>query len=106
MKKGGNPQNLKPFKPGESGNPNGRPKKLPAIDKLLANTLGSEDDKESAAERIIQALIKKAEKGDTRAAEILLDRGYGKPKQTIDIPGEVIKGFIIQAPSAKDAGSK
>lgn len=94
------------FKPGQSGNPKGRPKKLPAIDKLLADVLGSEDEENSEAKQILEALVKKAKKGDTRAAEILLDRGYGKPKQTIDIPGEVIKGFVIQAPSAKDAGGQ
>lgn len=92
------------FKPGQTGNPHGRPRKLPEIDKLLADVLGGEDDENSEAKAILVALVARAKKGDTRAAEILLDRGYGKAKQTIDFSGEAIKGFIIQPPIAKDAG--
>jgi hypothetical protein len=39
-----NEENLKPFKKGQSGNPEGRPKKIPEIDKLLADVLGEEKD--------------------------------------------------------------
>lgn len=62
---------------------NGRPKKLPAIDELLSDALGEEKEGFTAAQRILKALILKAEKGDVRAAELLLDRGYGKAKQFI-----------------------
>jgi hypothetical protein len=71
------------FKKGESGNPNGRPKKLPELDKLLADVLGEEKDGITAAEVILKALRAKAAKGDIRAAEVLLDRGWGKVKQPI-----------------------
>lgn len=73
------------FKPGKTGNPNGRPKKLPAIDKLMAEVLGSIDGKDSEAQSILEALAKRAKKGDVRAAEVLLDRGYGKAKQTTEV---------------------
>ena len=63
----------------------GRPKKIPELDKLLADVLGDEKDGKSAAEAILMALRAKAVKGDTRAAELLLDRAYGKPKQHTDI---------------------
>jgi hypothetical protein len=72
------------FKKGETGNPNGRPKKLPELDKLLADVLGEEKDGVSAAEAILKALRLKASKGDVRAAEIILDRAYGKARQTIE----------------------
>jgi len=75
--------NNKPFKKGQSGNPNGRPRKLPELDKLLADVLGEEKDGVTAAEAILKALRLKAAKGDTRAAEIILDRAYGKAQQTI-----------------------
>jgi hypothetical protein len=78
-------ENLKPFKKGESGNPNGRPKKLPELDKLLADVLGEEKDGITAGEAILKALRAKASKGDVRAAEVLLDRAYGKAKQTMDV---------------------
>jgi hypothetical protein len=76
--------NSKPFKKGQSGNPNGRPKKLPELDKLLADVLGEEKDGVSAGEAILRALRAKATKGDVRAAEVLLDRAYGKAKQHIE----------------------
>lgn len=76
--------NNKPFKKGQSGNPNGRPRKLPELDKLLADVLGEEKDGITAAEAILKALRLKAAKGDVRAAEIILDRAYGKARQVID----------------------
>jgi len=64
-------------------NGGGRPPKLPELHVLLANVLGKEGkDGQTAAEEILNALHAKAKKGDTRAAELLLDRAYGKPKQT------------------------
>jgi hypothetical protein len=73
------------FPKGQSGNPNGRPKKLPALDLIMANVLGAEKDGISAGEAIIMKLREQALKGDIKAAQILLDRGWGKPKQNIDI---------------------
>lgn len=86
--------NNKPFPKGVSGNPNGRPKKLPELDKLLADVLGEEKDGITAAEAILKALRAKATKGDTRAIEIMLDRAYGKAKQTIDNRGETNKIIV------------
>lgn len=78
-----NEANLKPFKKGRSGNPKGRPPKLPALDALLAEVLGEEKDGLTAAGAILRAIRLKATRGDVRAAEVLLDRAWGKPKQTI-----------------------
>ncbi len=93
-----NPENIVPhkFKKGETGNPNGRPRKLPSIDKLLVEVLGDEYDENSQAKAILKALVTKAKKGDTRAAEILLDRGFGKPKQSLDLNlPQIVKSFRI-----------
>ena len=84
------------FQKGQSGNPNGRPKKLPELDKLLANVLGEENANGiTAAEAILMALRAKAAKGDIRAAEVLLDRGYGKAKQSIDLNADVTSRFTM-----------
>lgn len=88
MKRGENIENLKPFEKGQSGNPAGRPKKLPELDKLLADVLGEEKDGISAADAILKKLRQMATQGNLRAAEILLDRAYGKPKQTIEQTGK------------------
>lgn len=68
------------FKKGQSGNPKGRPKKIPEIEEMLADVLGKVTNGRTAAKGILTALLKKASKGDIRAAELLLDRAYGKPK--------------------------
>ena len=89
----GNPQNLKHFKKGDDPRRNtaGGQRKLPELDKLLADVLGAPSDKgTTAAEEILLALYKKALKGDTRAAELLLNRGYGKPKDNEGNPTEMI----------------
>lgn len=77
--------NLKPFKKGDKGNPKGRPKSLPKLDELLAQILGEKKDGVTAAEAILAALRAKAAKGDIKAAQLLLDRAYGKSKETIAI---------------------
>ena len=82
------PNDSTKFKKGKTGNPNGRPKKLPELDKLLADVLGEEKDGVTAAEAILKALRAKATKGDIRAAEVLLDRGWGKAKQSMDITSD------------------
>lgn len=85
------PENLEKgkWKKGQSGNPAGRPKKLPELRELLANVLGDEKDGKTAAEAILMALRAKATKGDVRAAELLLDRAYGKAAMNIEIEGNV-----------------
>jgi hypothetical protein len=90
------------FKKGQTGNPNGRPRKLPELDKLLADVMGEEKDGLSAAEAILKALRAKATKGDIRAAEVLLDRAYGKAKQTIDNNLNVSQPLVITLTASND----
>lgn len=88
-----NPQNLKaPWKKGQSGNLAGRPR-LPSIQEALAKVLADEKDGRTALDVILSALRAKAAKGDVRAAEVLLDRAFGKSMQLTDITsgGESIR---------------
>ncbi len=64
---------------------NGRKPKLPKLDELLADVLGEDKDGIEAAKAILMALRAKATKGDVRAAEVLLERAYGKSKQIVDL---------------------
>ena len=98
------PKGAKPFKKGQSGNPKGRPK-LPDLSQAIAKVLAEEKDGMSALEAILKALRAKAAKGDVRAAQELLDRGFGKSKQSIDhtTAGEKITGFTLEVISKNEA---
>lgn len=76
------PENIVPhkFKKGQSGNPKGRPK-LPDIREALEKVMGEEKDGLTALDAVLMALRKKATSGDVRAAEVLLDRAFGKAVQ-------------------------
>jgi len=74
----------KPFPKGVSGNPKGRPK-LPDIREAMARLLSDEKDGAVALDTMLAALRMKAESGDVRAAEVLLDRAFGKSSQTVDV---------------------
>jgi 3-hydroxyisobutyrate dehydrogenase-like beta-hydroxyacid dehydrogenase len=76
-------KDARPFKKGQSGNPKGRPK-LPDLSEAIARVLSEEKDGLTALDAILAALRAKAAKGDVRAAQELLDRGFGKSKQFID----------------------
>ncbi len=82
---GRNGGKLRRIPKGTSGNPNGRPKKLPELDKLLADVLGEEKDGITAADAILRKLRAMAASGNIRAIEILLDRAYGKARQTVEM---------------------
>jgi hypothetical protein len=84
-RKATNPKNLKPFKKGQSGNPAGRPPKLPGIDEIIAKVM-SETDAEghTRTEKILRKMAIKAET-DCRAAELTFERSYGKVKNITDL---------------------
>ena len=86
----GVPKSDTQFKPGQSGNPGGQPRKTFSwagimreyTDKTSGEILGT-SDKRNAGEAIVQRLIADAIRGDRRAAEIVLDRMEGKPRQSV-----------------------
>ena len=92
-----NPQNIEPhkFKPGQSGNPAGRPKGVPntktRLQRILnlieqhKNPVTGEMEAFTVAELLDMQQIIKARKGDTRAYQILLERLEGRPSQSVDL---------------------
>jgi hypothetical protein len=88
------------FKKGESGNTKGRPKKLPELDKLLS------DIPESDYESVINKLFAMAKKGNVRAAEVILDRAYGKAKESLEVTEiQTIKSYTIVPASTRPQDS-
>lgn len=88
MPRGG--QRSTSFKPGVSGNPGGRPKKPQTIaaKRIVADVkaLARECAPEAIATLKTVMLDAKAPPATrVQAASVLLDRGYGKPLQTIDM---------------------
>lgn len=75
------------FKKGQSGNPKGRPPQIPELNMLLAKVLSEQKSDMTAAEAILRSLFQKAIKGDVRAAEVLLERGWGKVTQQMKVTG-------------------
>ncbi len=76
-------------------NKKGQPHKLPNLDILLAKVLGEDKGNMNAMEEILRKLKKKALAGDTKSAEILLARAYGKINQNIQLDVKDVKMPII-----------
>ena len=93
-----NPENLEKRKPFKKNDPRinrkGRPK-LPDISEALEKVLNEEKDGMIALDAVLKALRNKAIKGDVRAIAEILDRTYGKPKQSVDTNISIDLGKIF-----------
>ena len=71
-----------PFKPGQSGNPNGQPLKYPDVAALAkVHTV-------EAIQAIVDLMRSVAPIIRLKAACAVLDRGWGKPRQAVEVSGE------------------
>lgn len=92
--------NLRPFEPGQSGNPAGRPKTITfseACRKLLAE-IEDEVTQETTAETLARAAIREAKGGSAPHLKEINDRVEGKARQPIDLtvkqPREVLAALL------------
>ena len=81
------------FKPGESGNPDGRPSFKAALRRELEANGGLVRPK---IERLAKKAIKMALDGDMRAMEFVADRLDGKPVQAIEVSGQVAIRYVVK----------
>ena len=79
-KKRGRIENLKPWKPGQSGNPGGRPKHDVASQIARAVFEGNE-------EAIYRAMCKALLKGSPRLFVALAERAYGRLRESLELSG-------------------
>lgn len=100
-----NPENIEKhkWKKGQSGNPKGRPKKIPDLGTALALIMGEKKDDITALEMILMKLRADAVKGNIRAAELLLKYSFpnGIETQSTD-EHELIWGQIKDKESNED----
>jgi hypothetical protein len=84
---------LSPWKPGQSGNPAGRPKGR-TVGAVLRDRLAAipDDDERPLADRVTDVIVREALAGDIRFVELLLNRTEGKVPQPIT--GE--KTIVVQ----------
>lgn len=89
-------ENPHQFKPGQSGNPSGRPRKL---EKRVRELLGDRIDTMTLAMAdIVEGVVPKegplkdmriTTRDRIEAFKVLCDRGWGKPKQKVDVSGDI-----------------
>ena len=90
------------FKPGQSGNPKGRPKSafLDNYDSLQAKRTMINQGSQLVAENwpdIVYSMIEQAIKGNVQAAVFIRDTFIGKPKETVqhDVSEEAKEGLKL-----------
>ena len=88
----GNPEKIRPhqFKPGQSGNPGGRPKTTPLTDalcELLDKPYTGDAHHRTLAQVIADALVKRAAKGSVAHFNAVADRVEGRPRQMMELGG-------------------
>jgi len=87
----GNNGNLRPFKPGQSGNPKGRPRGTKSIPDILRK-IGKQPGKggNTRLDDIMEKVYALAEKGMPWAVQFVADRMEGKPHQTTHTTNETV----------------
>lgn len=87
------------FKKGQSGNPNGRPKRTRLTDALREKLQQDAPDapEQTVAEIIADVLIREAKSGNVQAIKEIADRTEGKPAQKVDVDMNVLDWRALAA---------
>lgn len=92
-------KNLKPYKPGQSGNPSGRPKgKKNEITELKQNLEIAVRNSVSPQDviDIVQAMVAEAKAGKVGAAKVILDKTISNVKETEDTQSGDGRTFVFE----------
>jgi hypothetical protein len=90
--------NLKPWKPGQSGNPRGRPKTRTLSEELRARLKEQYPGRSDATygRMVAHKLVDLAIDGEIAAIREVFDRTEGKPKQVVDVNVEERKREMVE----------
>lgn len=108
-KQSGNTAHLKPpWKPGQSGNPAGRPKKINTIPDIL-RAIGERDGKKAGVtklDEVMEQVYKFALDGRPWAVEFIANRTEGKVTETHEIIGKdpIPINLIVKKDADSDDG--
>lgn len=91
--------NLRPWKPGQSGNPNGRPSGVRTWAVVLRERF---EQGEITQEQLMDKLVAIADKGDLRAMDIIMERMDGKADQKLKLEGRSIIELISDGSKAAE----
>lgn len=99
------PKTSTSFKPGESGNPNGRPPKGYSITEMMKEMLSSDP---RVKETLGKVIITKALEGDMTAIKTVWQYMDGMPKQNVTLEGNENKPLYVGLPERRplDTSSK
>jgi len=78
------------FKPGQSGNPGGRPREEMAVIQL------AKQNSEKAILKLVELIDSEDPKVSIAASNAVLDRAIGKPKQALEHSGPEGEKLVIQ----------
>lgn len=81
--------NLKPFKPGQSGNPGGRPRKIitEGFDDILSEVVVRRKKRDTRLRHMLRAIVDEAIAGKIPAFSEITDRIEGKAMQAHQVSG-------------------
>jgi hypothetical protein len=99
QKKRGPPKGSRPprgaWKKGQSGNPGGRPREIGYLREL------ARERTEEAIETLADVMLNgESDSARVAAATALLDRGYGRPSQTVEVEGNIRDSRSVQIAQA------
>ena len=90
---------MPPWKPGESGNPKGRPKDIKYISEALKDLLAKDP---ILLKEVVQAMLKEVKTGNIPALKELLDRTEGKVTENIEVKGQILVTPDMRALAARE----
>jgi hypothetical protein len=101
-----NPNPVKKWNKGESGNLSGRPRKDRSVGRIIEEMLEMPDGKMTRAEKLVETLYEMATVDkDIAAIKVILERTLGRVPTTVEITGDTETLGVIRLPMKLPEGA-